>query len=96
MLTRREFLQHTVAGGALTALGGSLSPSLDARAVKWPIGCFNRPWTTWSYDEALKQIKQAGYRRPAFSRGRRTNRSSARMRRRVPRQPEARIAASRP
>ena len=34
---------------------------MSARAVKWPIGCFNRPWTTWSYDDALKQMKAAGY-----------------------------------
>ena len=60
-MNRREFLQHTVAGGAITALGVSMSPSLSARAVKWPIGCFNRPWTTWSYDDALKQMKAAGY-----------------------------------
>lgn len=29
--------------------------------VNWPIGCFNRPWTKWSFDETLKQIKAAGY-----------------------------------
>jgi sugar phosphate isomerase/epimerase len=61
MLTRREFLQQTAACGAATALAGAWASSLDARAVTWPIGCFNRPWTTWSFDEALKQIKQAGY-----------------------------------
>jgi len=60
-MDRREFLQQSIAGGAATALGMSLSPSLGARAVSWPIGCFNRPWTTWSYDDALKQIKAAGY-----------------------------------
>ena len=60
-MNRREFLQHTVAGGAITALGVSMSPSLGARGVNWPIGCFNRPWTTWSFDDALKQIKAAGY-----------------------------------
>ena len=61
MLTRREFLQQTAACGAATALAGSWASSLDARAVTWPIGCFNRPWTTWSFDDGLKQIKQAGY-----------------------------------
>ena len=60
-MNRREFLQHTIAGGAITALGVSMSETIAARAVKWPIGCFNRPWTTWSYDDALKQIKAAGY-----------------------------------
>jgi sugar phosphate isomerase/epimerase len=60
-MNRREFLQHTVVGGAAAAVGMSLSSLLDARSVHWPIGCFNRPWTTWSFDEALKQIKVAGY-----------------------------------
>ena len=60
-MDRREFLQHTIAGGALSALGVSMSPSPTARAVNWPIGCFNRPWTTWSFDDALRQIKAAGY-----------------------------------
>src|SRR6059058_4830690 len=52
-MNRREFLQHTMAGGAAITLG--------ALSVRWPIGCFNRPWTTWSFDAALKQIKDAGY-----------------------------------
>lgn len=60
-MNRRDFLQQSITGGAATALGLSLSPSLSARAVRWPIGCFNRPWTTWSFDDALKQIKAAGY-----------------------------------
>ncbi|OLD19188.1 MAG: xylose isomerase [Acidobacteria bacterium 13_1_40CM_3_65_5] len=60
-MNRREFLQHTIIGGAATTLGASLSPSLSAAGVRWPVGCFNRPWTTWSFDEALKQIKAAGY-----------------------------------
>src|SRR5713226_692371 len=59
-MNRREFLQHTILGGAAGTLGLSLSPALSA-SVQWPIGCFNRPWTTWSFDEALKQIKAAGY-----------------------------------
>jgi sugar phosphate isomerase/epimerase len=59
-MNRRTFLQHTLVGGAATALGGYRAPSLGA-SVRWPIGCFNRPWTTWSFDEALKHIKAAGY-----------------------------------
>lgn len=27
----------------------------------WQIGCFNRPWTRWSFDQALAAIKGAGY-----------------------------------
>jgi sugar phosphate isomerase/epimerase len=58
---RREFLEQTVVGGAAAAVGMSLSSSLHARSVHWSVGCFNRPWTTWSFDDALKQIKAAGY-----------------------------------
>ena len=60
-MNRREFLQHTIVGGAASAVGLSLSHSLGATSVRWPIGCFNRPWTTWSFDEALTRIKAAGY-----------------------------------
>jgi sugar phosphate isomerase/epimerase len=35
--------------------------SAEAR-VDWEIGCFNRPWTKWTHEEALKQIKAAGYK----------------------------------
>src|SRR5262245_28430378 len=60
-MNRREFLGRTIVGGAATALGASFSPALGAAGVRWPVGCFNRPWTTWSFDETLKQIKAAGY-----------------------------------
>ncbi len=60
-MNRREFLQRTITGGAATTLGLSLSSPLGARGVQWPIGCFNRPWTTWSFDDALKQMRAAGY-----------------------------------
>lgn len=30
-------------------------------ATRWPIGCFNRAWTNWSFDVALDSIKGAGY-----------------------------------
>ena len=56
-MTRREFLRHTSIGAAALAL----DPRPLAAGVRWPIGCFNRPWTTWSFDEALKQIAAAGY-----------------------------------
>jgi len=60
-MNRREFLQQTVTGGAAAVLGASCSRTLGAAGVRWPVGCFNRPWTTWSFDETLKQIKAAGY-----------------------------------
>jgi len=58
-MKRREFFQQAIVGG--TALGLSRWSALEA-AAPWPIGCFNRPWTTWSFDEELKQIAAAGYR----------------------------------
>jgi sugar phosphate isomerase/epimerase len=58
--SRREFLQRTILSGAATTLGLWQSASLGA-SVRWPIGCFNRPWTTWSFDDTLAQIKAAGY-----------------------------------
>ena len=33
-----------------------------ATSLRWPIGCLNRPWTRWSHEEALTQIKAAGYK----------------------------------
>jgi sugar phosphate isomerase/epimerase len=64
-IDRREFVQRAVAGGVAVAIGHRLSTAVAANGVgadvRWPIGCFNRPWTTWSFDDALKQIKAAGY-----------------------------------
>jgi sugar phosphate isomerase/epimerase len=59
-VNRRDFLQRTIVGGAATGVGLSL-PAAFSAGVPWPIGCFNRPWTTWSFDDTLKQIKAAGY-----------------------------------
>ena len=60
-MNRREFLQHTLVGGAAFGARRLDVPVSGARAVKWPIGCFNRPWTKWTFDDTLKQIKAAGY-----------------------------------
>ncbi len=60
-MNRRTFLQ-IVSGSSAAAL---LEPSLLAQPSKpaaWPIGCFNRPWTKWSYDESLDGVKSAGYK----------------------------------
>ena len=38
------------------------SRSVEAKGVNWPIGCLNRPWTKWSFDQTLKEIKSAGYK----------------------------------
>lgn len=61
-MNRRDFIQHAAATSVLTTLGLSISTPTAAKGVKWPIGCFNRPWTKWSYDETLDGIKAAGYR----------------------------------
>jgi sugar phosphate isomerase/epimerase len=53
-MNRRQFIQRT----ALAAT--ALTLAVEAK-VNWPVGCFNRSWTKWSFDETLKQIKAAGY-----------------------------------
>jgi sugar phosphate isomerase/epimerase len=57
-MKRREFIQQTAIIAAAT---GILDFPAEA-TVNWPIGCFNRPWTKWPFDETLKQIKAAGYK----------------------------------
>ena len=59
-LSRREFLATASAAAALLPL--SARAAAPVPASRWPIGCLNRPWTKWSYDEALDAIKGAGYR----------------------------------
>lgn len=56
-MNRRQFIHTTT----LATLGMTLTQANEA-AVKWPVGCFNRPWTKWSYDECLDGIKAAGYK----------------------------------
>jgi sugar phosphate isomerase/epimerase len=61
--TRREFVGEgatLLAGAALLAEAPSLR-AVPAPGVKWPLGCFNRPWTSWAFDEALAAIKASGY-----------------------------------
>ncbi len=61
--TRREFISQSTAlltGAAFLADAQSLLAA-PAPAVGWPIGCMNRPWTKWTFDETLKAIKTAGY-----------------------------------
>jgi sugar phosphate isomerase/epimerase len=61
--TRREFICEgttLLAGAALLADATSLLAA-TAPAASWPIGCFNRPWTKWTFGETLTAIKAAGY-----------------------------------
>ena len=60
-MNRRAFLRTTtVAAASIAAL--PLSCATPAKKSNWPIGCFNRPWTKWSYDDALDGIRDAGYK----------------------------------
>lgn len=64
-MTSTPFSRRQFIGSAVTA-AACLPVVLNAAAQKspatrWPIGCFNRPWNKWSYDETLDGIKTAGY-----------------------------------
>lgn len=61
--TRREFVRVATTATAVVALTGrTLLPAAETDGgVKWPIGCFNRPWSAGTYDQALEGIKAAGY-----------------------------------
>src|ERR1051325_1580214 len=60
-MNRRAFFQTTTA--ATTALPAlPFRRAFAAEKSNWPIGCFNRPWTKWSYDDALDGIAAAGYK----------------------------------
>ena len=59
-MNRRTFIQQALVASA----AASFLSSTDglAKGVKWQIGCFNRPWTKWSFDQTLKEIKAAGFK----------------------------------
>src|ERR1043166_7458286 len=60
-MNRRTFL-YTATAVTSSLAGLSLTNAFAAEKPNWPIGCFNRPWTKWSYDDALDGIKAAGYK----------------------------------
>jgi len=63
-MNRRQFLSDaaiTVAATATLSVTGAQAIE-KSRRVNWPIGCFNRPWTKWGYDQTLDGIKAAGYK----------------------------------
>ncbi len=59
-MNRRKFLQDTAAAAAAATMPRALTSAFGR--VRWEIGCFNRPFTKWSLDEALAGIAAAGYR----------------------------------
>lgn len=61
VLTRRNFLLSTSAAAAVSTLLPLPAHAAPSPPARWPLGCFNRPWTKWSYDETLDAIKAAGY-----------------------------------
>lgn len=62
-ITRRKFGTASASAAALLLLGDSAaSQAADAdRKSSWSIGCFNRPWGRWTYDEALDGLRAAGF-----------------------------------
>jgi len=60
-LNRRTFLQ-TATVAATSLAGRRWTNAFAAEKTNWPIGCFNRAWSKWSYDDALEGMAAAGYR----------------------------------
>jgi sugar phosphate isomerase/epimerase len=60
-MNRRTFIQTAAAGTTMLA-AVPWANICAADSTGWPIGCFNRAWTKWSYDTALAGIAEAGYK----------------------------------
>src|SRR5438128_584528 len=58
-MNRRQFIQQSILASTAATFLGSTGLS---KGVNWEIGCFNRPWTKWSFDQTVKAIKAAGYK----------------------------------
>ena len=61
IITRRDFVVSASAAATVAMLPFSALGAQKSAPARWPVGCFNRPWVKWSYDEALDAIKAAGY-----------------------------------
>jgi sugar phosphate isomerase/epimerase len=59
-MNRRTFIRALTTTAVLAATPSFRSAASDKPL--WPIGCFNRAWTNWSYDEALDGMAAAGYK----------------------------------
>ncbi|MEP7270578.1 MAG: sugar phosphate isomerase/epimerase family protein [Acidobacteriota bacterium] len=57
-MDRRDFVKTALTSAAALA---AVTSRTMAR-TNWEIGCFNRPWTKWPFDQTLKEIKAAGYK----------------------------------
>lgn len=60
-VSRRAFLATASVAAAATLLPRSLQAAAKLPPTRWPVGCFNRPFNKWSFDETLDGIKAAGY-----------------------------------
>lgn len=60
--SRRQFVSQTGIAAAGLAVMGTGAPDVMSATTNWSIGCFNRPWGKWSYDEALDELKKAGFK----------------------------------
>ena len=58
--SRRQFLA-TASTGVAALLVARVTGAEASHPTQWPVGCFNRPWAKWGFDEALDSIKAAGY-----------------------------------
>jgi sugar phosphate isomerase/epimerase len=58
-MNRRDFIRHSIIAGTATILSSSEAQS---KGVKWQIGCLNRPWTKWSFDQTLQAISASGFK----------------------------------
>lgn len=61
MITRRTFLQVAPAAVGMAGMATEMMSAMQALGVRWPVGCFNRPWVKWGYDASLDGIRDAGY-----------------------------------
>jgi sugar phosphate isomerase/epimerase len=59
--TRRQFLISSTTAAAAFFVSRPLFGAERSSPAKWPVGCFNRPWTKWGFDVALESTKAAGY-----------------------------------
>src|ERR1043166_2847815 len=63
MMNRRDFVRAaTVATAATVSLPRAGLKAAESKSVRWPIGCFNRPWSNWPHDVGFDGIKAAGYK----------------------------------
>jgi len=60
VLSRRDLVGGT-ALAATAALSAAGRAAAEEDRERWPIGCFCRPWGSFTFDEALDDMKAAGF-----------------------------------